>query len=71
MIGRIIIFGIRLYQFILSRFTPHCIYNPSCSEYAILAIKKYGYKTGIRKFKERFNRCTFENAHLFGTDDFP
>ena len=71
MIGKLVILFIKIYQLFLSRFTPTCIYNPSCSEYAILAIKKYGLKVGWVKFKERFSRCTIENAHLYGSDDFP
>jgi len=65
------IFCIRFYQLFLSRYTPDCIYKPSCSEFAVLAIKKYGFLKGWRKFKERFNRCDSEHLKFYGTDDYP
>ncbi|MFM6955828.1 MAG: membrane protein insertion efficiency factor YidD [Ignavibacteria bacterium] len=67
----LLIFGIKCYQIFLSRFTPDCLYKPSCSEYAILAIQKYGVKKGWRKFKDRYSRCTVSNIHLYGTEDYP
>ena len=54
--------AIRLYQ----RYAPEsvrrrCLFKPTCSEYAILAIKKYGvirggYKAYIRLFKKCYGR---------------
>ncbi len=50
--------AVRLYQ----RFAPdsvrkRCRFEPSCSEYMILAIEKYGFFTGIRKGIDRLRRC--------------
>lgn len=54
-----IIGGIHLYQ----RYAPEhirrrCLFKPTCSEYAILAIEKYGVIVGVRKAYIRlFKRC--------------
>lgn len=50
--------AIRLYQrYAPERIRRKCLFKPTCSEYAILAIEKYGvirgvYKTYIRLFKK-------------------
>lgn len=50
--------AIRLYQrYAPERIRRKCLFKPTCSEYAILAIKKYGvirglYKTYVRLFKK-------------------
>ncbi|EHI54820.1 hypothetical protein HMPREF9333_02021 [Johnsonella ignava ATCC 51276] len=56
---KIIIYLINFYRKYLSRlkWRTHCIYTPTCSEYAILAIEKYGIlKGGILAFW-RILRC--------------
>ena len=68
---KIITLFIKIYQLSLSRFTNRCIYKPSCSEYLILSIKKYGVRNGFVKFKERAGRCTPDFAHMEGTNDYP
>lgn len=67
----IIISFVRFYKRYLSRYTPNCLYIPSCSEYCILAIRKYGVINGLKKTKERLNRCDMEHVHLYGTEDWP
>lgn len=52
------IWCIKVYQ----RFAPdevrlRCVYTPSCSEYAIQALKKYGVLIGIPKIFARLCRC--------------
>ena len=49
---------IKLYQVMISPFfSPTCRYIPSCSEYGIQAIKKYGlFKGGYQTIK-RILRC--------------
>jgi putative membrane protein insertion efficiency factor len=47
---------IKLYQFISSAFAPRCKYYPSCSNYAITAIKRYKLK-GIFMALWRLVRC--------------
>ncbi len=36
---------------------PRCRYRPTCSEYAVEAIKKYGVVKGGFLFLKRFLRC--------------
>jgi len=71
--SKIIIFSIRIYQKILSpilnRLGVHCRFYPSCSEYSILAIKKYGMIVGIKKTFLRLKRCRPDNFE--SCIDFP
>ncbi len=68
---KLAIWSIRFYQKYLSRYTPNCLYTPSCSEYCILAIQKYGLRIGLKKFWERFNRCDRAHIHNLGMEDWP
>lgn len=51
--------AVRLYQ----RYAPEetrrkCLFKPTCSEYAILAIEKYGpIKGGIKAYNRLFKKC--------------
>ena len=69
--SKLIIGLIRIYQKYFSRFTGRCLYKPSCSTYAILAIKKYGLKKGIKMAYNRINRCDAAHIHLYDTEDYP
>ncbi|MDR2526590.1 MAG: membrane protein insertion efficiency factor YidD [Rickettsiales bacterium] len=55
----IFIFFIRIYQVCISPFFPkRCNFEPSCSQYAIDAIKYYGiFKGGYLSFK-RIIKCS-------------
>ena len=58
---------VKLYQ----RFAPdsvrnRCRFEPSCSQYMILAIRKYGLIKGVRKGLDRIRRC---NVHGGGFDE--
>jgi len=47
-----------IYQRIISPlFPPKCRYFPTCSEYALQAIKKYGPFRGIRLIIKRVIKC--------------
>ena len=46
----------RIYQVATSNFTPRCKYYPSCSNYAITAVSRYGFK-GIAMTLWRLVRC--------------
>lgn len=64
----IIICCVRIYQ----RFAPEgvrkkCRFEPSCSQYMILALEKYGLWKGLSKGIDRLNRCNIHN----GGYDFP
>lgn len=65
---RAIICIIKIYQ----RYAPDslrnkCRFEPSCSEYMILAIEKYGLIRGARKGISRLKRCNIDG----GGFDFP
>lgn len=54
----IMIWFIRVYQrYAKSETRLRCCYTPSCSEYAILALKKYGALIGGIKAVKRLLRC--------------
>ena len=55
---RLLIYMITLYQRFLSPLKrPCCRYYPSCSQYAVLAIEKYGALRGSLKALLRLLRC--------------
>ena len=65
---RVFICAIRIYQ----RYAPDslrnkCRFEPSCSEYMILAIEKYGLIKGLQKGICRLKRCNIDG----GGFDFP
>lgn len=58
MIGRLLILIARFWQLGPSRILPpSCRYAPSCSEYAIEAIRKYGAVKGSWLATKRLMRC--------------
>ncbi|WP_375196986.1 membrane protein insertion efficiency factor YidD [Sphingobium sp.] len=58
MIGRLLILIARFWQLGPSRvLPPSCRYAPSCSEYAIQAIRKYGAVKGSWLATKRLMRC--------------
>ncbi|OOX79023.1 membrane protein insertion efficiency factor YidD [Snodgrassella alvi] len=49
---------IRFYQYAISPLLPpRCRYNPTCSQYAILALQKYGVMKGSWLAIKRICRC--------------
>jgi|TARA_R110000787_G_scaffold47085_9_gene114032 putative membrane protein insertion efficiency factor len=57
-IGRLLILIARAWQLGPSRILPpSCRFAPSCSEYAILAIRKYGAIKGSWLAGKRLMRC--------------
>ena len=58
MLKYIVLLFIRGYQLMISPFLPSvCRYTPTCSQYAILAINKYGIIKGLRLAISRILRC--------------
>ena len=58
------IFLIKIYQKTFSPILNHwikCRFYPTCSEYAILSIQKYGTVAGIKKSINRLRRCNKYN----------
>jgi putative membrane protein insertion efficiency factor len=61
---------IRFYKYVLSPLLPNaCRYNPTCSQYAEEAIKKYGIFKGIFIGAKRIARCHPWGGH--GYDPLP
>ena len=61
---------IRFYQRFISPLTPPtCIYTPTCSQYAIQAIRKYGALKGTFLAAKRIGRC--HPFHEGGYDPVP
>ncbi|WP_084273802.1 membrane protein insertion efficiency factor YidD [Legionella fairfieldensis] len=57
-IRRLVCCPIILYQCVLSPFIrPCCRYYPSCSQYALLAIKRFGVLKGLGLTLYRLLRC--------------
>lgn len=59
MIKKILILLIRGYQKFLSpmKIRTHCIYTPTCSQYAVEALQKYGVVKGMFLACKRILRC--------------
>ena len=61
---------IRFYQkYISPLFPPRCIYTPTCSEYALQAVRKYGFLRGSYLAAKRILRC--HPFHEGGYDPVP
>ncbi len=57
-IKKLIIYIIRLYQKIISPLFPQtCRFSPTCSEYSIQAVNKYGLVKGLVLGLKRIIRC--------------
>jgi putative membrane protein insertion efficiency factor len=69
MLSAILIKLIKMYQRYISPLKkPSCRYYPSCSNYAILAVEKYGFLKGSLKAVWRILRC---NPFSKGGVDYP
>lgn len=65
---KILIFFIHIYQhFAPDSIRMKCRFEPSCSQYMILAIEKYGVTKGIKTGIKRLQRCKIGN----GGYDYP
>lgn len=57
-LGTVLILPIRIYQRCVSPlFPPSCRYTPTCSQYAVEAIRKYGPLKGLWLALKRILRC--------------
>lgn len=56
--GRFAILMVRVYQKLISPMLgPTCRFHPTCSEYFVLSVRKYGLIVGIWKGTRRIARC--------------
>jgi putative membrane protein insertion efficiency factor len=56
--ARLLIYVIRIYQRVVSPISPpSCRFYPSCSEYSIAALSRYGLFIGIFKTVIRLSKC--------------
>lgn len=65
---KIVVSAILIYQ----RYAPEsirlaCVYQPTCSNYMLLAIEKYGVIRGVIKGIKRLARCHYPNSGI----DYP
>jgi len=61
----LLIFFIKIYKIILSPILSkkiHCRFYPTCSDYAIFALRKYSTKTALKKIANRLCRCNPYNT---------
>lgn len=66
----IVLIPIYFYRYCISPMKPPtCRYSPTCSEYAILAVKKYGPIKGSSLAIKRISRCHPWGGH--GYDPVP
>jgi len=57
-IANILISIIKIYKMVISPYlTPSCRYLPTCSEYAMECLKRYGLVKGITKSSKRILSC--------------
>jgi len=64
----VVIWFIRIYQrYASEELRQSCVFEPSCSEYMILSIKKYGLLFGVTKGMKRLKRCRYPNEG----EDYP
>jgi putative membrane protein insertion efficiency factor len=70
MLKRLVVLLIRFYQYAISPFLGRsCRYHPSCSEYAVEAVEKYGALKGSWLAMKRVGRC--HPWHPGGYDPVP
>ena len=68
--ARILLFFVRAYQYLFSPFLgAQCRFTPSCSQYAIAALTKYGALKGGYLTSRRLLRC--HPWHAGGYDPVP
>ncbi|MCL5064968.1 MAG: membrane protein insertion efficiency factor YidD [Firmicutes bacterium] len=70
MVGRLLVGMIKGYQRFISPFTrPSCRYTPTCSQYAVDAVSRYGVVKGGWLSVKRLARC--HPLHVGGYDPVP
>jgi putative component of membrane protein insertase Oxa1/YidC/SpoIIIJ protein YidD len=69
MLSKAFVLAVRLYQMVGSPVMRWrgvcCLRTPTCSEYAILALKKYPLRIALRMTRERVLDCRFGGFRSF------
>jgi putative membrane protein insertion efficiency factor len=61
--------ALRFYQlFISTQDRPSCMFTPTCSNYALQAIRHHGLLRGILMASDRFQRCNGWGRELYPLD---
>lgn len=61
--------ALRFYQLVIStQDRPSCMFTPSCSQYAMAAIRKYGFFRGVLMAADRLQRCNGWGRDLYPLD---
>lgn len=69
-IAALLIVALRLYQYFVSPLLgTNCRYLPGCSHYAVEALQRHGFLTGMRLTLRRLARCHPWGGH--GYDPVP
>ena len=56
-------------EYVSSQDASSCSFTPSCSEYAIMAVKKQGLILGVINFWDRFSRCNGMSPEYYEIDE--
>jgi len=68
--GDLLVWTIRGYQRLISRYTPPmCRFHPTCSQYAVVALRRHGFLRGGWLASLRILRC--HPFHPGGHDPVP
>jgi putative membrane protein insertion efficiency factor len=71
LIRRLFVLPIRLYQKVISPLLPRsCIYTPTCSHYALEAVRRHGVLAGSAAAVARLLRCV-GSLYVGGDDAVP
>ena len=71
-IKKIILSSVKIYQRIAPRkIRLKCRFEPSCSQYMILAVEKYGVIKGVCKGIKRLSKCNNRGDGMRGGFDYP
>ncbi|MFW9887050.1 MAG: membrane protein insertion efficiency factor YidD [Candidatus Thorarchaeota archaeon] len=68
-VARVLAFMVRFYKTRFARSYSVCIYRPSCSTYALIAIHRYGAAKGLALAIHRLFRC--RPPYMGGYDPVP